>query len=442
MIDQPGSPDQYRWVGRVRSAAAVPGRTIAVGGVLAALVVGILIGRELGTSGPAALASPSASTVAVGTPATSGTSSFVPASPTPTGLPALAISGELPPPNAPLPPGTPVIPGLSLVAVASTAISLGFTCDSGRKPSPFDSGPPLSAYFWLRCERLSAATNSRDSVSADYATLDSVSDVHVSIGATIDLGRSMPDPDVFQVAQRTLAPFAELIPQGKGPRVAALRWIRALSCTGYPNCTQASWGVAVLVLGAPDRDDRDLLPEPGMFIYPAPSGPSPIPSPSVIGILPPPDARVPPGATAIPNLKLRDLLATAASLGFTCDSEYYALGVGFYHLVCEAKDTATNASYTLEAEYWTLDAVGHLDVRISSIDYGLPILDPTATERMLLPFATLAGGDAARDWVQLKMDDPTCRGGVECTTTIAGVRYDGAWGRQVWSSIFLSPAGS
>ena len=174
--DEP-TPDQFRWAGLVRPARRVRARTLTVAAIAVALVVGILIGRELGPNVgvPASTSSPPPAALGSPQPSASGTAS---ASPEPTSTPVLAVSGELPRPDAALPPGTPVIPRLSMVTVAEIAVSLGLTCDSARVRQ--------GAYYWLRCEGLSAAANVRYAVSADYATLDSVSGVHVSAGPTID----------------------------------------------------------------------------------------------------------------------------------------------------------------------------------------------------------------------------------------------------------------
>ena len=110
-----------------------------------------------------------------------------------------------------------------------------------------------------------------------------------------------------------------------------------------------------------------------------------------------------------------------------------------YELICGGTDEAINASYTMTARYWVLDTVAYIDLGVETIEYGLPVLDPTAVARMFLPFVTLVGGDKAGDWMQLKLADPACIRN-SCTKSISGVRYSGEWGTQGSGFIYIDPA--
>jgi hypothetical protein len=182
--------------------------------------------------------------------------------------------------------------------------------------------------------------------------------------------------------------------------------------------------------------------EPGLFVWPTGSGPTPIPSAGFVGELPRPDATVPPGADVIEGLTVDAVVLTAASLRMSCVSRTGSFpGGGGFHFSfdCQARDQAANAETWLTAYYWKTDAVFRLDVNVTSI-LDLPILDPTAARRVILPFVTLVGDETASRWVQANMDDPSCgAAGDICAGNIAGVHYDAQWGRSGSRSLSIEP---
>ncbi len=414
--DQPDAADRYQWAGLVRPARRLPARTFTVAGITIALIAGILIGRALGPVGVEPALSPSPTSAAVDSPAPSATDTPATTIPGPTPPPIITISGELPPPGATLPSGTPRIPRLDTFAVVETAVALGFTCDSGR----VHDGP----FYWLLCEGHSAATNARYTVSADYGTLDTVSAVHVAISRRIDDSRSLGDPNPEQTAERILVPFIRLLPVLPG--AAAEQWLDDSRCTGVPNCIRSELGISVMVVTGD---------EPGLYIWPTSAALTPFPSAPVSGDLPGLDATVPPGVDVIKGLTLDDVLATAGSLGLSCEARRGSFpggGIEHYEIDCRTRDQTANADFSASAYLYTEHAIFQVTASVTSIT-DLPILDPTAALRLVLPFVELVGGDAAREWVQRAMDDPSCRHG--CSRNIAGVSFNTQWGR-----VYIEPA--
>jgi len=417
--DAPESADRFQWAGLVRPGSEVRAGRIAVAVGAAALVAGILIGRQF-SPGAEPAPSPSPTTAAVGSPAPSGTGALESTGPEPTRV--VAVSGELPTPEAVLPPGTPVIPRLDMLAVAEAAVSLGLTCDSARVRQ--------GDYFWLRCEGLSAAANVRYSVSADYATRDTISAFQVFVGPTVDPSRG--GSATAEAAEEILLPFARLV--SGLPGLAAQQWIGDRRCTGYPTCIRSSGGVSTMVVAGA---------RPALFVWPTSPGLTPIASPSVVGELPVPDATAPPGVDVIEGLSLGDVLATAASLGMPCQSRtgsFPGSGEIHYNLDCGAQDPTANAEYSVTAYFLNENAVFLLDINLLPM-LDLPILDPTTEVRVILPFVTLVGDEAASQWVQMNMDNPSCgvRGDV-CARTIGGVYYYVQWGGSGSGSVYIEPS--
>jgi hypothetical protein len=208
--------------------------------------------------------------------------------------------------------------------------------------------------------------------------------------------------------------------------------VRELGAAGVKPTASPSPGASAIGSAVPSAEaSAEPTPEPS-----SPSPTTPLPSATMTGELPEPGATIHPGIPVIAGLRFDDLAATTGPLGLACES--YRNPTGSYHLVCEATDPSSNASYTVEAEYWTLDSVTALYISIISIDIDRPVSDPTAVRRLLLPMASLVGGEA-RAWVESHLDDPACSGnGCEGTFDGFGLEIAIASDGYGWGSLNIA----
>ncbi len=149
------------------------------------------------------------------------------------------------------------------------------------------------------------------------------------------------------------------------------------------------------------------------------SAPTTAPEASLTGEVPGPDATVPPGVPVIPGLRIEALAGHWQSIGLTCESWSGGSpgGGGGYTLHCARSDESANVEYNAEAIYWTSDGVHWVSLSIDSIS-DEAIDGVTAAAQLFLPSAELAGGAAARAWVEDRIGDTTCRG--DCNQVIGG----------------------
>ena len=146
--------------------------TLATVAVLAA-VIGCRANPGSSGSLPSAHPSGFASSGASAPPA-SLESSNEPSPPSP--APSAVIPGELPGPDATMPPENRLIPGLSIEAIATTAASLGLECESAR------GGPAgFIGAFTLGCTGYDAEAHAEFHVRAIFWTVDAVSDLDVIV---------------------------------------------------------------------------------------------------------------------------------------------------------------------------------------------------------------------------------------------------------------------
>lgn len=138
-------------------------------------VVGFLIFRGPGGA-PGSATTPSVSPAANGQASPPATPATTP-SPQPTPEPSIVISGVLPGPDATVDPkAPPVIPGVSVQAVARAAAPAGLLCESDA-----GSFPGVPAGFTLSCTGHDQAAHANIAVTAVYWSLDGVSEIKVDV---------------------------------------------------------------------------------------------------------------------------------------------------------------------------------------------------------------------------------------------------------------------
>lgn len=175
-------------------------------GALGAVVAGIavvaiaLIVRALPSTG--AGAGPTSSLVAVGSsePTTTPASSVPTAAPTlATALPSASagIPGEVPGPDATIPPGGALLPGVTVEGLASAAASLDMDC-----ASTFGGPPGWSGGYQLGCEGTDESGQASLHLSALYWTSDGVVSLRLLVLST---GSDDIDPSL---ASKLLVPIA------------------------------------------------------------------------------------------------------------------------------------------------------------------------------------------------------------------------------------------
>jgi hypothetical protein len=207
--------------------------------------------------------------------------------------------------------------------------------------------------------------------------------------------------------------------------------VRELGAAGVKPTAAPSPDASAIGSAVPSAEaSAEPTPEP-----PSPAPPTPLPSVVITGELPEPGATIHPGIPVIAGLRFDDLAATAVALGLSCGSERDP--EGSYGLGCDAQDPSSNALYKVGAEYWTLDSVTALYISVISVDVSQPVSDPTAVRRLLLPMASLVGGEATRAWVESHLDDPACSGN-GCEGTFDGFRLEMAIGSDGWGSLNIA----
>ena len=141
--------------------------------------------------------------------------------------------------------------------------------------------------------------------------------------------------------------------------------------------------------------------------------PTPVPTPqhTLFGEFPGATATVPPGQPAIENLRFADMAALWASLGLACSSHVSGgpESPANHNVHCEGRDIATNVEIVAESDYWTFEAVATMSLTVGSITMSGSIDHDATASAWVVPFAALAGGDAAVAWVNDHLDDPACR---------------------------------
>jgi hypothetical protein len=81
-----------------------------------------------------------------------------------------------------------------------------------------------------------------------------------------------------------------------------------------------------------------------------------------------------------------------------------------YNVHCERTDLVTNIDVVADAAYWTDDGIATMSVGVTASDDG-SIDGLAAATEWVLPFARLAGGDAAVRWMQQHLGDAPCLDG-------------------------------
>lgn len=164
--------------------------------------------------------------------------------------------------------------------------------------------------------------------------------------------------------------------------------------------------------GSPIVSGQASPPEsapPGSDAVQSPS-PTAQPSLGVRGVLPGPDATLPPDARpAIPGLRIGALAAAAESEGLTCESDAGAdidLAAG-YTLGCDGTDRADHAKLGLSASYWTLDAISDIHLYVWS-DQPRAAVGPAAAIHLFSIVSGLSVSEIATAWVKGHLDDQAC----------------------------------
>ena len=202
-------------------SGAVSSSTLGLGVILVAVLLGVLLLRENGMlPGAQSSQSPEASEIAETSPAgmesevASVSPSPVPeASPSsvPTAVPEASLTGDVPGPDATVPTGVPVIPGLRIEALVGLWQSVGLTCRSSSGGPPGGGGG-----YTLHCEGADERANVEYYGEAIYFNSDGVHWLSMSID-TID-GEPI---DGARAAAQLILPSVEL-----ASGAAARAWIQ------------------------------------------------------------------------------------------------------------------------------------------------------------------------------------------------------------------------
>lgn len=133
----------------------------------------------------------------------------------------------------------------------------------------------------------------------------------------------------------------------------------------------------------------------------------------MLGDLPPPDAKAPPGTTYIPGLRAEALWNSLISQKFECRSAEGAYPDGDppgWSILCTR--TADGAETTVTAPYWAFDRVVaiHVTVLPHPIDGSIPAAVSRQELDAVLEAAQAAlGGSTARDWALDRIGADACR---------------------------------
>jgi hypothetical protein len=166
------------------------------------------------------------------------------------------------------------------------------------------------------------------------------------------------------------------------------------------------------------------------------------PSPVLRGVLPGPDATIPPIAPAIiPGLGIEALAAAAEAEGLTCESDAGAYGevAEGYNLGCDGEDASGHAKVALSVTYWTLDAVSDIRLSIVSDAPGIAV-GPSVPIRLLPRIGGLSAGEIAKAWVQGHLDDQACR--PRCTSSYGTVHLELHVGENGARALYVSGYGT
>jgi len=219
--------------------AVVSSSTLGLGVVLVTVLLGVLLLRNNGLlPGGQSSQYPEASDVAETSPAgtepavESGLPSTVPeSSPSsaPSAVPEASITGDVPGPDATVPPGVPVIPGLRIEALVGLWESVGLTCKSSAGSFPGSRGG-----YHVYCERMDKQSNVEYVAESVYWTSDGVQTITLSITSINDEAIDGAAP-----ARELLLPSAGLV-AGDTARVWVQDRMSTATCRG--GCTNDMGG--------------------------------------------------------------------------------------------------------------------------------------------------------------------------------------------------------
>jgi hypothetical protein len=153
------------------------------------------------------------------------------------------------------------------------------------------------------------------------------------------------------------------------------------------------------------------------------------------GEFPGPGATVPPGTHVLADLRLQQLSDLWTSLGLSCESHTSGgpESAADYTVHCERTDVAAEVDVSADADYWTPDGI--VSMSVSLVPSGTDSIDArTAASEWVVPFARLAGGDAAVTWVQGHIEDTACHQG--CTEDVLGSQLSYSSGSRGAQELF------
>ena len=143
------------------------------------------------------------------------------------------------------------------------------------------------------------------------------------------------------------------------------------------------------------------------------------PEPTLTGVVPGPDATVPPGVPVLPGPGIGGLAGIWESHGLTCQSwpGSFPGTAGGYTLHCQGGDATANVDVVAEAVYWTPSAVQTISLSITSHD-GQAIDGAAQAKDLFLPSISATVGDSGQAWAQDQIGAAAC--GKGCSQVMAG----------------------
>jgi hypothetical protein len=216
------------------------------------LVAGLVVAGCAGVASPQPTQSP-LGTAPVPSPVTatgesSPNASLAPTHAPPTPLSSVVITGNVPGPDATVPPKQAVIPGLSVESLAAQWEALGLMCSSDI--GAFPDSPGL--FYQLTCQRDDRAGNVTYSATAIYWRTDGVRSLEVSV---IELGAG-------DIADSTAAPDLFLPSAALAGGDPAETWAQARlddpACGGEPGYCEATVGPVALILAVGVHGARQM----------------------------------------------------------------------------------------------------------------------------------------------------------------------------------------
>jgi hypothetical protein len=182
------------------------------------------------------------------TPVPTASPSLSPTYAPPTPLSSAVITGQVPGPDATIPPKESVIPGLSVESLAAQWEALGLTCTSDI--GAFPDSPRL--FYELTCQRSDPVGNVGYSATAIYWRTDGVRSLEVSV---VELGSgNITDPFA---AANLLVPSAALA-GGKAASGWAAGRLDDPGCGGHPGYCQARIGPVVVTMAVGVHGSRQM----------------------------------------------------------------------------------------------------------------------------------------------------------------------------------------